>query len=151
MQNTYEVPVGDAGIYSSPDVITPETKPGALDKPVFEDIRGVIKRLELDGIKVNLLSTKKGFMRSGDLHKHKQMDVLLSGKVELWTMQGGKTVKQVISPHTFIVIGANVPHLFNFLKDTVMLEWWEKPFEAFFYKPYRDIIDAQFKKMSETR
>jgi quercetin dioxygenase-like cupin family protein len=148
MQNAYEVPAGDPGIYSSPDVITPETKPGALDKPVHEDIRGVIKRLELDGVKVNLLSTKKGFMRSGDMHKHKQMDVLLSGKVELWTMHGGKTVKQVISPHTFIVIGANVPHLFNFLEDTVMLEWWDKPFEAFFYKPYRDIIDAQFKKMT---
>jgi hypothetical protein len=74
--------------------------------------------------------------------------VLLSGKVELWTLQGGKTVKQVISPHTFIVINPHVPHLFNFLENTVMLEWWDKPFEAFFYKPYRDIIDAQFKKMT---
>jgi hypothetical protein len=146
--NAIEVPAGDAVIYSNPDVIKPETKPGALDKPVFEDMRGIIKRLELDGVKVNLLSTKKGFMRSGDLHKNKQFDMILSGKIELWTLEKGKTVKQVIGPHTYIVLNPHVPHLFNFLEDTVMMEWWDGPFEAFFYKPYRDIIDAQFKKMT---
>ncbi len=145
--NIYEVPAGNPSIYSSPDVIKPETKQGALEKPVFEDIRGRIERHELDGVKVNLLSTKKGFMRSGDLHKNRQLDIILSGRVELWTYQNGQTVKQVMGPHTYIVLNPHVPHLFNFLEDTVMMEWWDGPFEAWFYKPYRDVIDAQFKRM----
>ncbi|MEM2916264.1 MAG: hypothetical protein QXT19_02820 [Candidatus Woesearchaeota archaeon] len=146
--NIIEIPAGEPGIYSSPDVIKAETKPAVLEKPVFEDARGRIERHEMNGVKVNLLSTKKGFMRSGDLHKNRQFDILLSGKVELWTYQNGQTIKRVIGPNTYIVINPHVPHLFNFLEDTVMMEWWDGPFEAWFYKPYRDIIDAQFKKMT---
>jgi len=130
-------------IFSSPDVFKPETKPGSLEQPVFTDARGTIHRLNIDGFKVNLLSTKKGFMRSGDLHKNRQFDFIFSGKVELWLKQDGKDVKKTIGPNTFIEIPPGIPHLFSFLEDTVMAEWWDGPFEGWYYKPYRDIIEGK--------
>jgi mannose-6-phosphate isomerase-like protein (cupin superfamily) len=136
-------------IFSSPDVFEPKTEPGALDLPKHTDARGTIHRLDIDGFKVNLLSTKKGFMRSGDLHKNVQFDFILSGKVELWLRKDGKDEKIVYGPNSFITIPPGVPHLFNFLEDTVMAEWWDGPFKAWYYKPYRDIIDAQFKQMTK--
>lgn len=138
---------GDSNIYSDPLVSKPETKPGALEAPVFEDIRGKIERKEFGGNKFNIIETKKGFMRSGDLHKNRQFDLVLSGKIELWILQkDGTTKKEIINPNQLVVLGKNVPHLFHFLEDTVMIEYWDGPFEAWFYKPYRDIIDEQFRK-----
>ena len=37
-----------------------------------------------------------------------------------------------------------VPHLFEFLEDNYMIEWWDCDFRAWFYKPYRDRIAAAF-------
>ena len=153
----YNVPAGDPAIYSNPDVFQPPTKPGALDTPMFKDKRGVIQRLNknnldwLDEYQVkaefpNTLYTKAGFMRSGDLHKNSQLDYIIEGELELWTLEQGKTVKQVLGPNTFIVLGAHTPHLFRFTKDTVMQEWWSGKFEAWYYKPYRDIIDKDTKE-----
>ena len=141
------IPAGDPAIYKSEDVFAAETKPGALDAPVHEDIRGTIKRIDLNGVKVNMLFTKGGFMRSGDLHPHAQYDILFSGRIELWTLEEGETKKQIIEPNTFFEIGPHVPHLFNFLEDSVMAEWWGGPFVGWYYRPWRTIIDEQFKKM----
>ncbi len=135
-------------IFSSPDVTEVQSAPGALEQPVFMDIRGTINRINLDGFKVNLLSTKKGFMRSGDLHKNTQFDFIFSGKLELWLRKDGKDVKTMHGPNSFITIPPGIPHLFNFLEDTVMAEWWDTAFKAWYYKPYRDIIDAQSRKMT---
>ena len=145
-QFTYISIEGDEEIYSNTSVFKPETKPGALESPIFEDIRGKIERVDFKGIKFNIIETKKGFMRSGDLHKNTQLDLVLSGKIELWTLNYNKTDKAIINPNQYIVLKPHVPHLFNFLEDTVMIEWWDGPFEAWFYTPYRDIIDLQFKK-----
>ncbi len=145
----YEIQAGDESIYSNPEVSEGKTQPGALEKPVHVDVRGEIHRLEFAGVKTNVITTKKGFMRSGDLHRHAQRDLILSGRVELWTLEGGQTVKKILGPNTYVVIGANIPHLFHFLEDTVMMEWWDGPFKAWFYRPYREIIDAQFKEMTK--
>lgn len=143
----FAVEDGDSNIYSSSLVSKPETKPGALESPVFEDIRGKIERKEFGGNKFNIIETKKGFMRSGDLHKNRQFDLVLSGRIELWTLdKDGATKKEIVSPNQLVVLGKNVPHLFHFLENTVMIEYWDGPFEAWFYKPYRDIIDEQFRK-----
>ncbi len=138
--------MGDPSIYSSPDVYEPPA--GNLEQPVFTDARGTIHRIVLDGVKINLLSTKKGFMRSGDLHKNTQFDFVFSGKVELWLRKDGNDVKTIYGPNSFIRITPGIPHLFHFLEDTIMAEWWDGPFKAWYYKPYRDVIDAQFKQMS---
>ena len=54
-------------------------------------------------------------------------------------LEGGKT----------IVIGAHVPHLYDFLEDTLMTEVWRHPhtklpceYKSWYYKPFRDRIPA---------
>ena len=38
----------------------------------------------------------------------------------------------------------------NLLKDTVLAEWWEPPgFQAWFYKPYRDIVNKKMEELEE--
>lgn len=32
------------------------------------------------------------------------------------------------------------PHMFEFLEDSYLLEWWDDEFKAWYYKPYRDVI-----------
>ncbi len=142
----YETSAGDESLYSIPEVTEGQTQPGVLEKPIHEDVRGSIRRLDIDGTKLNLIYTKKGFMRSGDLHKNTQFDIILSGKVELSTFENGKAVKKVLEENTFIVIHPHVPHLFVFLENTVMAEWWDGPFKAWFYQPYRSIIDKNFQQ-----
>ena len=56
---------------------------------------------------------------------------------------GGKT----------IVIGAHVPHLYEFLEDTLMTEVWRDPhtklpceYKSWYFKPFRDRIPAHTSK-----
>lgn len=155
----YETCIGDLDIYQSPDVFQNKTS-STLENPVHKDSRGVIQRLNgsnLDWINEyglstpppNILYTRAGFMRSGDLHKNIQYDVVLSGKIELWTFQKGRTVKPPINPNMLIIINSHIPHLFKFLEDTLMIEWWGGPFESWYYKPYRDLIEQNFKDMAK--
>lgn len=38
-----------------------------------------------------------------------------------------------------------MPHIFHFLEETVMAEWWEpEPFRAWFYTPYRRLVEQSF-------
>ncbi len=34
------------------------------------------------------------------------------------------------------------PHMFEFLEDNCLLEWWADEFKAYYYRPYREIIEA---------
>ncbi|CAI5461870.1 unnamed protein product [Closterium sp. Yama58-4] len=36
-----------------------------------------------------------------------------------------------------------VPHMFHFLEDNLMIEWWDCDFKAWYYRPYRDIVEAK--------
>ena len=45
------------------------------------DTRGSIQRLNPGGFNVNMLFTKAGNMRSGDLHQNTQFDFIYSGKM----------------------------------------------------------------------
>lgn len=129
-------------IFNSPEVYEHEG-PSRIEEPFFEDQRGSIRRIN-DGVqKVNLLFTKKGFMRSGDLHKNTQFDFVVSRKCELWQHIDGEDVKQVHEEGSFIKIPAGTPHLFIFLEDTYMLEYWDGEFEAWYYRPYRKIIEQK--------
>jgi|SRR3989344_7873002 len=127
-------------IFDSTDVYKPEG-PSTLGQPLFEDARGFIQRIDTQGQRVNILFTKKGFMRSGDLHKNIQYDFVFNGKFELWTRIGDTDVKKMYGPNEFIEIPPGTPHLFNFLEDTLMAEWWNGPFDAWYYRPYRTIIE----------
>ncbi len=47
-------------------------------------------------------------------------------------------VPHVAHPHD------RVPHLFEFLEDNYMVEWWDCDFRAWYYQPYRDRISRAF-------
>ena len=144
MLQSIEIPCGDPAIFSSSDVIRPHAAPGGLDSPIQEDSRGKIIRIREGGC-VNVLFTKKGCYRSGDVHSNTQFDVIITGSIELTTLENGKNVTRIIKPNTLLSIGKNTPHLFKFLEDTLLLEWWDSPFDGWYYLPYRKIIDAQSK------
>ena len=93
--------------------------------------------------RVNVLYTQAGHLRSGDLHPNVQCDFIFSGKVKVWTLgTDGYTDIRTLEKHSLIKIPRGVPHVFEFVEDTVMAEWWEpQGFQAWFYKPYRDIVN----------
>ena len=114
--------------------------------PRFEDARGVIEHHALAGTKYNVLHSKAGTYRSGDVHPAEQYDSVLSGMVVVTTRHGGGDWKQTALAGDRVMIPSGVPHLFYFEEDTVMVEWWSGPFKAKYYKPYRDIVEESLAK-----
>mmetsp|Transcript_32490 Transcript_32490/g.68647 ORF Transcript_32490/g.68647 Transcript_32490/m.68647 type:complete len:174 (-) Transcript_32490:2617-3138(-) len=114
-----------------------------LRRPYY-DARGEIHNLKVnDAHRINILYTKAGFLRSGDIHPNEQCDFIFRGSVKVWTLSAdGSTKTTTYGKHEFIKIPIGVPHVFEFVEDTVMAEWWEpQGFQAMFYKPYRDIVN----------
>lgn len=133
---------GDPEVYSDPRCYRPETRPGALQSPSFEDARGRIDRLESGGVGLNLIYSRAGVLRSGDLHPVAQHDVLVSGRAELRTRgAGGEERTDTVSAGQHLVLLPHVPHIFTFTEDTVMVEWWEGDFEAWFWRPWRELVE----------
>lgn len=112
---------------------------------VYIDGRGEIHNFQIGGRRLNLLHTKAGVMRSGDLHRDCQHDFVFSGAVEVWCLKkDGSTQKTIYREHQYIRIPPFVPHVFHFLEDTVLAEWWDGPFHAWFYEPYRQVVEQSF-------
>jgi hypothetical protein len=112
---------------------------------IYRDERGEIHNLKIGDQRLNILHTKAGVMRSGDLHVDTQHDFVFSGKVRVWSMnENGITERTVYGPNQYIAIPPYVPHIFEFLEDTVIAEWWDRPFHSWFYQPYRNIVEASF-------
>eukprot|EP00850_Spirogloea_muscicola_P000685 SM000002S05765 [mRNA] locus=s2:2059007:2060077:- [translate_table: standard] len=111
----------------------------------YEDDRGRIMRVAMGGgVVVNLLQTKAGKKRSGDIHNCTQFDILLRGRTNLHLHDLTLGTDKVLSfegSNTFITIPPRVPHLFEFLEESFVIEWWECSFRAWYYKPYRDLIE----------
>ncbi len=42
----------------------------------------------------------------------------------------GQDVVQVVEPHALVAIPPRVPHLFEFIEDSYLIEWWDCVFEA---------------------
>eukprot|EP00985_Skeletonema_marinoi_P006125 scaffold2657_cov155-Skeletonema_marinoi.AAC.5 len=147
--------VGTDAIFTSSPNVTPQFSSDAesnthkrLDIPtpsIYTDERGEIHNIKANDKRINILYTKNGYLRSGDLHPNEQCDFIFSGKVKIWTLQSdGSTKITDYCAHDFISIPRGVPHVFEFVEDTVMAEWWEPPgFQAWFYKPYRDIVNKK--------
>lgn len=144
--------VGTDAIFTSPNVIphhssdvdsNPHKRVGIPTPSIYTDDRGEIHNIKANDKRINILYTRKGYLRSGDLHPNEQCDFIFSGKVKIWTLQSdGRTKITTYGAHDFICIPRGVPHVFEFVEDTVLAEWWEPPgFQAWFYKPYRDIVN----------
>ena len=54
-------------------------------------------------------------------------------------------------PGELAVIPRHVPHIFRFVNDTVLAEWWTGSFEARYYRPYRTIVDRATHAMREAK
>lgn len=134
-------------LHESRRVILP---PATINQPVpvpsvFRDARGEIHNFVIGPQRLNLLHTKAGVMRSGDIHKDTQHDFVFRGKVNVWTLTpNGSTAKKVYGPNEYIAIPPYTPHVFEFLEDSVIAEWWDGPFQAWFYEPYRKVVQASF-------
>ena len=113
----------------------------------LQDIRGQIKKVKYKNSVFNVLYTKEGAMRSGDYHSSKQFDLILRGQFEVWLLKEGKTIKEIKKENELIVIPENIPHLFIARTDGVMLEWWERPFEAKYYTPYRKLVEENIRNL----
>ena len=141
--------VGKKAFCESPLV---EDAPPTVNRPipvpsVYCDGRGEIHNMLVGSKRINILHSKQGVMRSGDLHPVTQHDFVFEGKVQVWTLQpDGSTQKRTYGPNQYVSIPPYVPHIFYFLQDTVVAEWWEENrFYAWFYRPYRKLVDASWK------
>lgn len=116
---------------------------GAVAVPsVNSDARGEIHNLLIGGARFNILVSYAGSMRSGDVHRSRQLDLIFAGRVAVTTRERGRDVRREYGSGSLIEIPANVPHIFDFLNDTVMAEWWpDASFEARYYRPYRRRVD----------
>jgi len=106
----------------------------------YEDSRGWIRKIESEGLKFNLLYSVAGSCRSGDFHPCTQCDAVISGKAEV-VIRGDDESRVILAASDSISIPAGQPHIFHFLRDTLMIEWWDGEFSAEYYKPYRDIVE----------
>ena len=155
--------IGTDAIFSSSNVIPPTNEKGGGVIPIppssppldddgddgipapsiYYDVRGEIHNVRVNGkYRISILYTRAGYLRSGDLHPNEQCDFVFSGKVRVWTLaENGSTTKTTYGQRSFISIPRGVPHVFEFVEDTVMAEWWEpRGYQAWFYGPYRDIV-----------
>ena len=122
---------------------------GAVAVPsVIRDVRGETNNLRIGGFRFNVLVSRAGSVRSGDVHQSDQYDMIFQGNVQLTTRERGKSVVREYGRGDLIVIPKHVPHLFRFPNHTVMAEWWDGPFEARYYVPYRTIVDRATQKLS---
>lgn len=115
---------------------------GVIKVPsVHRDARGAIHNFDVDGVRVNVLVSRAGSERSGDVHRFRQMDAVIKGRVTVVTREGGRDVERTYTTGDSISVPPHVPHLFRFHNDTWMMEWWAGPFEARYYRPYRTSVE----------
>lgn len=150
-----QMTIDDCNLVTTQDILTssnvqpaPPSVNQAIPVPsVYQDERGEIHNLSVGGFRINLLYTKQGVMRSGDIHKSTQHDFIVKGRVEVWRMTKQGTQKTVHQSFEYIRISPFVPHIFHFLDDTVMAEWWEpQGVYAWFYEPYRKLVEESFQR-----
>eukprot|EP01024_Parvocaulis_polyphysoides_P041712 TRINITY_DN38286_c0_g1_i1.p1 TRINITY_DN38286_c0_g1~~TRINITY_DN38286_c0_g1_i1.p1 ORF type:complete len:235 (-),score=23.59 TRINITY_DN38286_c0_g1_i1:336-1016(-) len=120
----------------------------------FHDDRGDIYKFKLaDDVVVNMYKTVKGFMRSGDLHNCTQYDISLKGRAILTirNIQTGQDEIIQVEPYQLIVLPPRMAHMFEFLEDNYLLEWWSCDFQAWYYPPFRSIIDAKTEHLRQSQ
>jgi hypothetical protein len=194
---------GSSNIYKDEKIHRPISIPS-----IYCDGRGSIFNFQIGSShrrrRINLIYSKGGTMRSGDIRAVFQHDYILSGRVCIWmllpsppktydqeippchhensrcgsnqsishkrhTYNGHNneysldlfgadhnssvldrfTVKKIYTKYDYIVIPRYTPHIFEFMEDTVMIEWWDGPFLAWYYRPYRAIVDRRTQQQQQ--
>jgi hypothetical protein len=144
-------PANTRAIYTSSDVVA-APPPSLTGSSHFNDARGSYERRCFGAGAsecVNVLFTRKGFRRSGDLHQDRQVNHIITGAVMLTQRIGGMDLTTEHRSLETIVLPAHTPHLYYFLEDTLMTEYWVDEqgnlaeFKAWLYTPYRDLITSK--------
>ena len=76
---------------------------------------------------MNVIHTRAGHLRSGDVHRCHQVNVLAAGRATLTTLHGPRFDREVVThlrAGDHVVIPPNVPHLYAFEEESVMTESW---------------------------
>ena len=110
---------------------------------IFRDDRGEIHRMRVGSKRVNMLFSKKNVMRSGYLVLSRTVHFVVSGKVEVWSLTNDGTSKVIYNAHESFYVNPYVPHILHFLEDTILLEFWDGPFQCWYYHPYRRLVQLQ--------
>jgi hypothetical protein len=115
---------------------------------MHEDIRGAVHNLQIGGFRFNVLVSRSGVLRSGDVHPCRQFDMIFQGRVQVTTREEGRDVDRMYNSGELVVIPAHIPHIFAFREDTVMAEWWDGAFDAQYYRLYRQRVDEVMRRMA---
>lgn len=109
---------------------------------VFSDARGQVHNVQFGGFRFNVLVSEPGTLRSGDVHRADQLDMIFEGLVRVTTRENGRDVEREYGAGELVIVPANTPHIFKAVNRTVMAEWWRGgSFEARYYRPYRKQVD----------
>ena len=130
--------VRDAG---APLLHSLRSRPGADD---FSDARGEIRKLAMGGFDFDVAFTRAGFMRGGNLHKCKQWGFVFTGDVAVIMPDPNTPGNEVLyryNARELFDVPADTAHIFRFDHDTVMAEWWDCPYHAYNYAPYRRRVE----------
>ena len=102
----------------SPNVIQPSKVNIPVPTPsIYVDGRGEIHNIQAGNKRINILFTKAGVMRSGDIHKNIQHDFVFEGRVEVWFLEkNGSTTKLIYGAYEYIRVPPLTPHVFHFLR-----------------------------------
>ena len=148
---------GDPKVYERPEITPAPASPSPRGSFSFSDARGTYERREFESVAgedpddppyVNIVRTVPGQLRSGDVHKCHQVNVLAFGRARVTTVEkDGRERTRVVTGGDRVVIPAHTPHLYEFLEDTVMTESWVHArdrtrcaFEAWFHAPLRERV-----------
>lgn len=106
-------------------------------KTVYKDSRGKVSTLDINGTEYIILETKKGKRRGGDYHNVIQYNVVLKGKIKAITTKE----ERILSMGDSITFKERVPHYFEALEDSIVLEWKNKPGWKKYYIPFRKLVE----------
>lgn len=79
----------------------------------IDDARGKVHNLRVGGYRFNVLESRAGTSRSGDVHGSRQYDVIFSGRVQVTTRERARDVMREYGGGEMLVIPAHVPHIFR--------------------------------------
>ena len=114
----------------------------------FTDARGSIQFFTFDGIEFHISQTKAGMLRGGDFHPDIQHDIILKGQMAVTMHQDNQDIRRVYGPNEIIEIPPGIPHLFESLTNTVMLEWREGHYQSEYFAAYRKQVNDQLKNLT---
>lgn len=108
---------------------------------IYEDKRGKIYRLSMESKEYLIIETKAGFARGGDTHQCAQYETVLKGSISCEEYIDRKDIETTLHEGDSKTIGANIPHMFTSITDSLIIEWLDGNYERIYYQPYRKRVE----------